>query len=213
MINTRPVQAATAALLLAPLLGLVGLILLPPIPADPAGQLTVIAGNPGRWLAANVVLITSQLLFVPAMLVLAWLLRMSGSRAGTVGAVLMAVSAVLHVGVLGFVTAQLPMAESAATAAAERMFGTPFTVLIVPTLASVYIGTVLVAVGVWRTRLAPRWVPVVLLLGTISDLVVDNRIGAYGVFVLWALGFGAIAWRARQLTPPIAEPEVAPATT
>jgi hypothetical protein len=168
VINTRPAQAATTALFVAPLLGLIGVFLLPAIPADPAGQLAVIAENPVRWLAANLVFIVSFLLLVPAMLVLAWLLRVSGSRAGTVGAVLMGVSAVLHVGVIGYVTAQLPMAETGATAAAEQMFGTVFALLIVPTLASAYIGITLVAIGVWRTRLAPRWVPVALLLGAIS---------------------------------------------
>jgi hypothetical protein len=207
MMNTRPAQAATAALLIAPLLGLAGLFLLPAMPTDPAGQLIVIAENPGRWLVANLVLIASQLLLVPAMLLLARLLQSSRSRAGTLGAVLMVASAVLHVGVLGYVTAQLPMAEAAATAAVDRMFGTAFTALIVPTLATAYLGIILVSIGIWRTRLAPRWVPVALLVGTIMDLI--EPIGAYGMFTLWALGFGAIVWRARRQRPHTGEPVLA----
>lgn len=189
----QPTPTTTITLIAAPLFGLLGLLLLPTVPAEPAQQLAVIAEAADRWLTANLVFITSQVLLVPAMLLLAWLLRSAGSRTGAAGAILMSLGAVLHVGVLGFVTAQLPIAQADATFAVEEMFGAAFAALLIPTLLTTYVGVILVAIGVWRTRIAPRWAPITLVVGPIMEFV--EPIGTHGLFGMWALGFGAIAWR------------------
>lgn len=195
----RPGRPILLTLPAAPLLGLLGVLLLPAQPAqpaDPAGALAAIAGNAGIWLGANAALVAGQILLVVAMAVLGGLLHARASRLGAVGAALLAFSSVLHVGVLGFGLARLPIAGSTSPAAvpiAESLYsGIAFAVLIVPTLVTALVGVALLAAAVWRTRIAPRWVPVVLVAGVASDFV--EPISGIGLFALWTVGFGTIAW-------------------
>lgn len=148
----------------------------------------------GTWLTANLALILGQLLLVVAMVVLGAAFRARESRIGVAGAGLLGVSSALHVGVLGFGLARLPIAGSGSPAAVpilEALYsGAAFALLIVPTLVTALVGVVLVAVAVWRTRLAPRWVPFVLVAAVAADFVEPTGIG---LFALWTLAFGMLA--------------------
>jgi hypothetical protein len=205
--TARPSPALLAALPAAPLTTLLGVLLRPSTPDSVGGTLDVIAANQGRWLAAAVLSVAGQLLFVPAGIALARLLRSAGSRAGAIGGALLVTTGALHVGVLGYTMAQIPLAEAGAVAAAEAMFESPaFLVLLLPTLLTVYVGIVLVAVALWRTRLTPRWVPVALVVAPALEFVHDPW-GTVATFTVWTAAFAAVALERR------ASPSAAPAAT
>ena len=149
---------------------------------------------------------------MPAGLAVQRILAGRGSRAGAVGGALLACSGVLHVGVLAYALAQLPLAEAGATSAADEMFGSgAFVALVVPTLATIYLGMVLTAVGVWRTGAAPRWVPVALVVAPALEFVAYPA-GIYATFALWTLAFAVLARNAHTaVTNP--RPVSAPAAT
>lgn len=200
--SARPVPALLATLPAAPLLTLLGVVLMPTTPADAAGTLAGIAAEPGRWLTAGVLLLAGQLLFVAAGVAVAGLLGAAPSRAGSAGGVLLAASGALHVGVLGYTLAELPLSRVGATAGAAAMFESPaFLVLLLPTLVTVYAGTVLCAVALWRTRLTPRWVPVALVIAPVLEFVHDP-LGTMAMFLVWTVAFGAVALGVRG-TPAI----------
>jgi hypothetical protein len=204
--TARPAPALLAALPAAPLFTLIGIALLPTAPGDAAGILDAVAADPGRWLAATVLSVVGQLLFVPAGVGLAGLFRSASSRVGVGAGVLMATTGALHIGVLGYTLAELPMSEVGAAAVAEEMFESPaFLVLLLPVLLTVYIGIALTAVAVWRTGLAPRWVPIALVVAPALEFVHDP-FGSVATFALWTVAFGAIARQARR-------PDFAPAPT
>jgi hypothetical protein len=196
--------------LAAPLTGLTGVLLLPTLPDDPAGQLAGIAAHSGRWLVANLMLIASFLLFLPAMLTLATHLRPRAPRLGPIGAWVTAIGFLLHIAIIGFVLAQLPLARSeaeGAVAVAEQLFSSPaFVAPLVPMLLATCVGLVLVAVAIWRTKLASRWAAVALLMALVADFAGPEHIGGVeisgiGIFAFLALGLGTIGWQVATADP------------
>lgn len=189
-------RMAAASLIGAPLLGLLASQLWPDTPADTAGRLSAIADHASQYLAANLVTIASIVLFVPAIVVLA---RASARRpvARYVGGTL----AVL--GVVGWSgTTALGMAEhalattmdaNAAATAADRVAASAGAgIFLAMFLFGLFIGLVILAVGAWRSGVAPAWVPAAIVVGVGLDMLASpNRIA---VAVVWLLMTGALGW-------------------
>jgi hypothetical protein len=190
-----------------PLAGLLGVTLLPKFPNDDAAaSLTGIAAQPNRWLIANLLLLASFLLIIPALLTLTEHLRIRAPRLGPIAGWVSVVGFALHLGLVGFVMAQLPLARSGAQGAeavAEQMFSSPaFIALLVPMLLTTTVGLVLLTVAVWRTAIAPRWAALTLTAGIVWDFAAPEeitgvQISGVGIFVFLAIGLGAIGLHLR----------------
>lgn len=194
-------RSTAVALLTAPVAGLAGTILLP-ASADAAAQLALIAAQPARWMGANVLLVISFLCFAGALLGLTGLFRAQGSRLGVTATVLAALGWALHIGPIAYVMAQYPLAHhpdrAGAAELAEAMFAGPsFAVLIVPVLLATVAGTVALAVALWRTRLAPRWAAVTLVVALVADFVAPD--GVSGIVMFALMGVALAPFSARLL--------------
>jgi hypothetical protein len=80
--------------------------------------------------------------------------------------------------------------------------------------ALVAIGTVLLAVGLWRARSVPRWIPTVAAVGIVASFLIPTS-GLVGLFVegpiaVSSLAIGWYAWRGRASREPSRSPRQEP---
>ncbi|WP_166878469.1 hypothetical protein [Salinibacterium sp. ZJ450] len=188
------------ALIAAPIIGLAAVLTLPQMPADGVGRLAAIEAEPDRFLSANMLLIASFTVFVPAMLSLSAQLASRASRWGAWAAFAAAAGWTLHNAIVGTVLTQLSMVSAAdravAGALADGLFdGAAFTAVLVPMLILTELGTVVLAIALWRARIAPLWASIVVILGLVAEFVVPAPFEGVGLYALLAIGFGAIGLR------------------
>jgi hypothetical protein len=191
---------AGAAMMLAPACVLLGAILHPSAPAEPAGQLAVAAGEAGRWTAAHLVLLASAVLALPAVLGLMHMLRERRAAYGHVGGALALLGLLAFVGVLAIELVLGEMAQSgsrrAMVALLERMgsdaaIAAPF---LYGTLAF-GLGLIVLALGLYEARAVAWWQALALALGgvglVIAPPLASTVIAIVGA-VLFLAGLGSI---------------------
>jgi len=190
-------------LIAAPLVGLVGGLILPPTPADTGGTLAVISENSGSWLMANLLFILVFTLFVPALLGLMHLLRGRSVVLGYIGGGLALLGNLFHVAVVGFALVQIPAAESSGTRSTElvdQMFAnTAFVVLLLMFLVPFCLGLIILMVTLWRARVVPLWVTVCVVAGVVVDFFVEN-LSPDLFFILLLVGFGWIGLKVLRMS-------------
>ncbi len=192
-------RSTAVALLTAAVAGLAGTILLP-ASADATAQLALIEAEPARWLGANVLLVISFLCFAGGLFALTGLFRDQGSRLGVAGAVLAALGWALHIGPVAYVMAQYALAHhqdraGAAEIAAAMFEAPPFVVLIVPVLLTTVAGTLVLAVALWRTRLAPWWAAVTLVVALAADFTAPDAVSGIMMFALMGVALAPLSVR------------------
>jgi hypothetical protein len=193
-----PHRAGATALIAAPIIGLAATLTLPGMPADGTARLAVIEAESPRFLIANLLLLASFTLFVLALLSLRGRLAVRGSRWGAWAAIAAAVGWALHNAIVGMVMSQLPMAsvgdDAVAGALSEALFeGIGFNAVLMPMLLLTEVGTVLLAVALWRAGIAPLWASIVIVVGLVSEFVVPSPFEGVVLYALLLVGFGAIA--------------------
>lgn len=189
-------RIAAASLFAAPLLGLAASQLWPDAPADAPGRLTAIAAQADQFLVANVLTIGSIVLFVPAILLLA---RVTARRpvAHYLGGTLAVLGIVGWSGTTALSMADLALATTmeadAAAVAADRIAaGAGAGIFLALFLFGLFIGLVTLAVGAWRSGVAPAWVPAAVAVAVVLDVLASpNRIA---VAVVWLLMTAALGW-------------------
>jgi hypothetical protein len=191
------------ALIAAPILGLAGTLTLPVMSGDGAARLAAIEAEPTRFLLANLLLIASFTVFVPALLSLKERLVSRASRWGAWAAIAAAAGWTLHNAIVGTVLTQLSMVSAAdrtsAGAVADGLFESAgFTAILIPMLVLTEVGTIVLAIAVWRAGLAPLWAGIVVILGLVAEFVVPEPYEGVGLYALLAIGFGAIGFRLLQ---------------
>ena len=166
-----------------------------------AEQLRVIVADSGRWDLAHVLILTSLVLFIPAVLGLMGFLQRRGAWLGLIGGAFAAIGVVFlaaWVGAEGFASsalAGLPANQQAALAPAMHAIIVPTGALsFVATTSFLFIaGWLVLAIGLFAARTVPRWmsvamgVGVLLLVGSVLSL----QIGTVGAAAL-AVGVGGI---------------------
>lgn len=191
---------AGLSLIAAPLAGLIGGLIFPPLPDDTAGTLAGISEHSGRFLIANFLFLAAFALMVPAVLGIMHLLRNRAVVLGHIGGGLFLLGSFLHAAVIGFALVQLPIAASGGDTGQivalneETYASTAFLLLLALMLIPSVLGSLILAVAVWRARVAPVWVAVVIVVGVATDFVVPDGLNLqpdlYFAFTL--LGFGWI---------------------
>src|SRR5438094_904758 len=87
-----------STLVLAPLFAVASSLVAPPLKSDAREQLAAIAAHPDRWYWFTLLLLIGSILFVPALLWIAGLVRSRAPRLGEVGGALAVLGAIVAVG-------------------------------------------------------------------------------------------------------------------
>lgn len=169
-------------------------------PGDGAdGLVATVAAEPGRIQATALMTLLAAILFVPAMVGIAHLVRGRGVVLVHLGVALTIVGAIGHAVFAGFQIVLSGAIESGvAQADLEPMVeGVPnagFVVVLLTFLAGFFPGLLLVAAALWRSRVVAAWVPAGLVALALTDFVPfgAGRLVAAIVPALGVVCFGAI---------------------
>ena len=157
-----------------------------------------------RWYWFTLLLLIGSILFVPALLWIAGLVRSRAPRLGEVGGALAVLGAIVAVGdvMTQFVSWQMVSghADLAQMAAALDRFENAGGAGIVFTVGglSILIGSVLLTIGLIRERLAPAWAAAGLSIAVLANIVAFTAASNAGVLASWILllaSMGALAAR------------------
>jgi hypothetical protein len=186
-------------LVAAPLL-LVPAIILHPGEGD-AGLIESIAASPGRVEAANLLVILSSLLFVPALLGVMRSVTGRGAILTTIGAGLAVIGAVGHAVWAGFQVVLVGLVQSGIDRAqlTALVEGDPpnatFIVVLLMFLVGFFLGMLLLAGGLWRSGIFPKWAAIAIgALALFDFLPIENKALFMVGPVLAVIAFGAIGW-------------------
>ena len=208
-------RLSALALIAAPTLLLVSELLSPDLSDDGAASLAVVAAQPGRLTAWIWLGMAAAILFVPAVLGAAHVLRRRGGVVGGIGAALAVVGAVgyaVHQGLF----LQLPTLLDGDPAEMARLyerqgesaaFGVVTFLLF---LAPLLIGLLLLGIGLFRGGAAPLWPAIAIGLAILPSAVPLPFDSGYASFVLLIAGMAGYA-RAVLATPEAARTGAAPA--
>jgi hypothetical protein len=203
--NHSPV--VVASLVLAPLFSLASALVAPALKTDEGAQLAVIAAHPDRWYWFTILLLAGGLLLVPALLGIAIVVRERSPRLGEIGGWLAILGALIAI---GDVMSQLTLWQMV-TPGADRA---QMTALLVRTddaagVANVYtvgglailIGTVLLTIGLIRSRVVPAWAALALTAAVVVNLVGFTVASDAIVGISWVILLAAMLPVARVLSP------------
>ena len=194
---------AGLCLIAAPLL--LGVALLVGPDQGEAGLVETIAGNPAGVEVESLLIIFSSVLFVPALMGILDVVRNRSVALVHIGVGLMLIGVIGHAVWAGFQFVLLMLVQSdierAQLIAALEGGGPPtagFVVVLVMFLVGFFLGMLVLAAGLWRSRIVPKWVPLGLVLIAVSDFVpvpggpVVGAVVSFLANILLVACFGAI---------------------
>ena len=172
---------AGICLITQPLLNLISVAISPRQSTDTSEQLAMIGAHPTRFLIANLLDLLWLWLLIPAVLGLLHLLRSGGALFGHIGCGFVLAGTVGAAAYRGVNLGQLQVVESTLkqgqvlTAFGQPSLGSVVVMLI--SAIGLVIGYALLAVGLWRTRAAPRSEPVTASATTPAGNRAPNFLG------------------------------------
>ncbi len=198
--STSRRDLAAAALVTTAVLSAVSAATSPEFPAGYAERLAAIDAIGGRaWVSAGAFTL-AQLPFLVAVLGLGHLLRHAAPRLSLVGVCLASVGAFGHAVFSGVSMVSVVMAQDAASRAdqarlLEDVESSPVMVFAALGLLGTVLGLVVLAVAIWRTGTAPRWVPALVVAFILVEFVGSNLTSwaAQVAAVLYLVAFTALA--------------------
>jgi hypothetical protein len=171
---------AGIALIAAPLLFLLGSAIDPAWAEDTDEYLSEVAADKGLYLLAGILNLIGALLLIPGLFGVIHLLRRRRVTVGQIGAALVMIGAVAIASTYvisvieivgtgdefdrGQVVSLLDDAEESGEAAP----------LLVMFLLGLVLGSILLAIGLWRQKAVPVWVPIVLVLSSVAGFVAGD---------------------------------------
>ena len=196
-------RLVAVCLVLGVVLSLAWTLLQPPFPDGYDARLAAIdeAGTGG---ATSAFLFTvSQLPWLVAVVGIAWLAHQGSSRFATAGGILAVLGTFGHAVFGGVMLVGVLMARDVSDRAvmADLLESIESSPLLIPFMAAGLLGTVLglllLGVALWRSRVVPRWVPLVLWAFLVVEFVGVNLsdYATYVAGVCLLLAFGALAHR------------------
>lgn len=218
--NTHPIAriAAGSSMILAPLFGLVAAVATPGLDTTNRAEIVSIARHPDAFYVYAVAILVSSYLLIPAFFGLMNLIRQRSVRWAYVAGGVAQVGMVIAVGdaatELMYSRMGAPSADpDQMVSLANRYDSVSGAIYAVGGLA-VVIGTVLVAVALWRTAVVPRWTAVALVTSVVLNIAgfsAGNQAVLLSSYVVMLAGLG---WIGIRLVSTSDEPaEVAPAAS
>lgn len=203
MKNTATFRRSVAAgsLALTAVLSAVSLLTAPEFLADPADQLAEYAAAGTRAWVSGMAFALAQLPFIAAVLGVGHLLRTGAPRLSNLGVTLAVIGAFGHAVFAGVMLMGVSMADDVAgrSVLAEALAGvesSPILVFMVMGLLGTVLGLVLLAVGLWRAKVGPTWVPALLGAWLVVEFVGAN-LSAWAAplsALMYAAALGGLAW-------------------
>jgi hypothetical protein len=182
-------------LIAAPLVGLMSALITPRFTGGMGGELAAISEHAGRWLVGEALNLFTFFLFMLAALGTLHLLRHRSVVLGHMGGGLVLLGAFFHGAIIGYALVEVPLVESGGARDrmvefANRMYeSTAFTMILFPFL-SFFVGWILLAIALWRVRVAPLWVAATLGVAPLSEFFGPEALSPELMFALFLIGLG-----------------------
>ncbi len=193
-------DAAALGLLLNAVLSAASVMLAPEFPSSAADRLTAIDDGGASAAASAALFVVAQLPLLAGLLGIAHLLRERAPVLSNVGGSLGIVGTFGHAVFGGIALAYVVMAAHPDDRAEyatliDRIESTPIMVFAMLGFIGTVLGMLLLSIGLFRSRVVPRWMPVVVWLFIVVEFVGTNLSdsASYLSAVLVVLAFGAIA--------------------
>jgi hypothetical protein len=189
----------------APLVGLMSALITPRFTGGMGGELAAISEHTGRWLVGEALNLITFFLFMLAALGTLHLLRHRSVVLGHMGGGLVLLGAFFHGAIIGFALVEVPLVESGdardrMVAFANGMYeSTAFTIILFPFL-SFFVGWLLLAIALWRARVAPLWVAATLGVAPLSEFFGPEAVSPELMFALFLIGLGYLGLRVLRLS-------------
>jgi hypothetical protein len=182
-------------LIAAPLVGLVGALLLPQYTDGLDEELANISAHTERWLAGNFLVLLSFFLMVPAVLGLLNLLRERSVALGHVGAALALLGIFFHGAIIGYSLVEAPLVESGFERArvvefTTRMYESSAFIMILAPFVGFSLGMTILAVALWRAKVVPVWISVLIVMGLLSEFVGTDALSPELLYAFLLVGLG-----------------------
>ena len=189
----------------APLVGLMSALIIPRFTGGMEEELAAISEHTGRWLVGEALNLITFFLYMLAALGTLHLLRHRSVVLGHLGGGLVLLGAFFHGAIIGFALVEVPLVESGG--ARDRMVefangmyeSTAFTMILFPFL-SFFVGWILLAIALWRARVAPLWVAVTLGVAPLSEFFGPEAVSPELMFALFLIGLGYLGLRVLHLS-------------
>jgi Domain of unknown function (DUF4386) len=218
---------AGIALIVAPLLFLLGSVLDPAWADETEEYLNEVAADRGLYLLAGILNLIGALLLIAGLLGVIHLLRRRRVTLGQVGAALVMIGAVAIastyvISVFEIVgTGDEFDREQVVTLFEDTEESGEAAPIFVMFLLGLVLGSILLAIGLWRQRAVAVWVPIVLVLSSVAGFVAGDSqasalvTGALLAVALIAIGLKILSvsdddWERWEVLPQEREPERAP---
>lgn len=163
-----------------------------------AGLVRTLFESPGRAQAANLLIMFSSVLFVPALVGLLGLVRGRGVILAHVGVTLAIIGVIGHAVWAGFQIVLLGLVQSGTLNRAqmsELISGGPpnagFVIVMFAFMIGFFLGLLFLAGALWRSGAVPRWAAACIFLVPFADFVPGGAIVSVLGPVLGLVGFGA----------------------
>lgn len=195
---------AGLCLISAPLAGLASALITPRFTGGMGAELAAISEHTGRWLIGEFLNLITFFLFMLAVLAVVHLLRHRSVVLGHVGGGLVLLGSFFHGVIIGFALVEVPLVESGREREwmiefANGMYeSTAFTMILFPFL-SFFAGWILLAIALWRARVAPVWVAVAFVLAPLSEFFGPEAVSPELMFALFLVGLGYLGFKVLRL--------------
>jgi hypothetical protein len=167
-------RATGMAMILTPIAWLASAIVAPQFATDEGAQLAVIAQHPDRWYAFALLTLVGAMLLVPALMGVTGLLRERAPLAGYVGGSLAVLGTLVAIGdsLEQLVIWQMGAGDRGQMAALLTRLDDAAGLTLIFTIGALalLVGTVTLAVGLVRARIAPLWAAACLPLAMVVNV-------------------------------------------
>jgi hypothetical protein len=183
---------AAISLLVTPVLLFLAVIIGPDMGDDAAEQLADIADSETGFVIGGLLFLIAPLVLVPGMMGVIRLMRRRGVTLGQVGAGMIMFGALMTVAFYGYGLVQYIAATESGLDRAQmvKLFdASEDTALIIPVvvgfLGGLVLGSILLAVALWRSAVVPIWSPIALVVSNVCNFFAESNL-------LTAIGFALL---------------------
>jgi hypothetical protein len=193
---------AALSLLAAPLMLFLGALIGPDLDDDAVKRLAEIPDNEAAYVIGGILFLIAPLVLIPGMVGTIHLLRRGRVTLGQIGAALITIGGLATMAFYGYGAVEYIAATEAGldrAQMAELLDASEESGLVIPViilfLGGLVLGSILLAIGLWRSRVVPVWAPIVLVLSTLVNFFGESKAIEVISFVLLFAGLAPVAMK------------------